>query len=125
MANNNFKAGVDELVKDAIKSRFGAKMPTPKLEEEYESYNDYFADDEPITHSERELNVATGNDYPVYEHLYKNRKNYADRLAKGEDYMNMLGELKKLGTWSRGNDSWNPKNVRREYFERLLKGFED
>ena len=120
MPNNNFGKSVDELVEQAKMSKFGAKMPTPKLEEGYESYNDYFADDEPITHSERELSLATANDQPVYEHLYKNRQNYKDRLAKGEDYMNLLGELKKLGTMS-----WNPKNVRKEYFERLLKGFED
>lgn len=125
MADNNFGKGVDELVEQAQKSRFGAKMPTPELEEKYETYNDYFADDEPITHSEREFNLATGNDKPVYEHLYKNKKNYMDRLAKGEDYGKMLGELKNLGTWSKGEDSWNPKNVRKEYFERLLGGFED
>ena len=117
------KQGIETMLKDSRKN--WAKMPTPELEEKYESYNDYFAHDEPITHSERELNVATGNDQPVYDYVYKNRQALKDRLAKGEDYTKILKELKGLGTWSKGSDSWNPKNVRKEYLERLLEGFED
>ena len=42
------------------------------LTEKLEDYNDYYGGGEPITRSERELNLAIGNDYPVYENFNKN-----------------------------------------------------
>lgn len=93
------------------------------LKEPYEDYNDYYGGNDKITRSEREFNLAVGNDYPVYDLFYKNRQNYRDRFRSGEDYQNILKELQKVGTWSK-ND-YDPRNIRKEYFQRMLDDEEE
>ena len=72
----NLRDGIDKVVKEAKRSKFGDLLPVEgyKLTEPYDSYNDYFADDEPITHSEREFNLATLNDRNIYDYVRGNRK---------------------------------------------------
>ncbi len=87
------------------------------FDEKYENFNDYYGNDEPITKSERGFNVSVGNDRPVYDYFTQNLPTLRQRYADGEDYMKILNELHSKAQWK---DEFNPKNVRREYFERLL-----
>lgn len=124
----NLQEGITNLVKKSGQKRFPELLPTDyQLEgEEYDPHNyDYLADGEPITGSERGFHLAVDNDMPVYDYISKNRQALRDRLSKGEDYGNILRELKDLGTWSKGTESWNPKNVRKEYLARLLEAWEE
>lgn len=115
----NLRDGIDKVVKEARQSKFGDLLPVEgyKLSEPYDTYNDYFADDEPITHSEREFNLATSNDRNIYDYVRGNRKALYDRLQKGEDYQRMLNEIRGKADYYK---SWNPKNIRKEYLMRVL-----
>ena len=97
--------------------------PFPKegynLTEKLEDYNDYYGGGEPITHSERKFNLALSNDQPVYEHFTKNLPALRERFKSGEDYQNILGELRDKGTWSKGE--YDPLNIRKEYLQRILE----
>lgn len=95
------------------------KMPTEgyKFDEKYEDFNDYYGHGEPITASERGFNISVGNDQPVYEHFTKNLPALRERIQKGEDYRNIINELHSKAQWP---DEFNPKNIRREYFLRML-----
>ncbi len=94
-------------------------LPTEgyQFDEKYEDFNDYYGEGEPITASERGFNVSVGNDFPVYDYFTKNLSSLRDRYAKGEDYRNLINELHSKAQWK---DNFNPKNIRKEYFERLL-----
>jgi len=110
---DKLRDGINKIVKS---SRYGTMLPNVKLEEAYDDYNDYFANGEPITHSEREFNLATSNDRPLYEHLRANRPALRDRINKGEDYAKVLNELRRISKY----DGWNPRNVRKDYLMRIL-----
>ena len=116
---NVYKNPVDLMeALSAEKSKWG-KLPTEgyNFTEKYDNYNDYYGNDEPITASERGFNVSVGNDAPVYDYFTKNLQALRDRYAKGEDYRNLLKELHSKAQWK---DNFNPNNIRKEYFERLL-----
>lgn len=100
------------------KSKWG-RLPQEgyTFDEKYEDYNDYYGNGEPITASERGFNLSVGNDYPVYSHFTKNLQKLRDRYSKGEDYKNLINELHSKAQWK---DNFNPANIRKEYFERLL-----
>lgn len=110
----------DDLMKalSDAKSKWG-KLPTNnyQFDEKYEDFNDYYGNGEPITASERGLNVSVGNDYPIYEHFTKNLANLRKRMEAGEDYRKILKELHSKAQWP---DNFNPKNIRKEYFLRML-----
>lgn len=114
-----YKSPIDlmQRISDA-RAKWG-KLPTEnyKLTEKYEDYNDYYGNDEPITRSERGFNVSVGNDRPVYDYFTQNLPSLRDRYAKGEDYQNILKELHSKAQWK---DEFDPANIRKEYFERLL-----
>ena len=109
-----------DLIKNLTdaKSKWGV-LPTEgyAFDEPYDKYNDYYGNDEPITASERGFNLSVNNDYPVYKYFTKNLPALRQRYASGEDYMNLINELHSKAQWK---DNFNPKNIRREYFERLL-----
>ena len=100
------------------KSKWG-HLPTEGylFDEKYEDFNDYYGNGDPITASERGFNISVGNDRPVYEYFTGNLPSLRKRYAEGEDYMNLINELHSKAQWK---DEFNPKNIRREYFERLL-----
>jgi len=122
MANNIYNN-----IPDMIKGEYG-EQPQPKqrkpLETDFkfeggempDDYNDFYGDGEKITRSERNFNIAVGNDYPVYQHFVKNLPSYRERMAKGEDYRNIINELYGKRTY----DDYNPRNIRREYLARML-----
>ena len=113
-----YKSPVD-LMNAITKAKEGwGTLPTEnyKFDEKYENYNDYYGNDEPITRSEREFNLAASNDYPMYQHFVKNFPTYRKRIEGGEDYRNIINELHGKSE----TKSFNPKNIRKEYFMRLL-----
>lgn len=100
------------------KSKWKA-LPTEgyNFNENYEDFNDYYGNGEPITASERNFNLSVGNDEPMYRYFTSNLPKLRERYAGGEDYMNILKELHGKARWK---DNFNPANVRKEYFERVL-----
>ena len=110
----------EDLIKELSeqKSKWGV-LPTEgyNFDEKYEDYNDYYGDGSPITASERGFNLSVGNDYPLYTYFTSNLPKLRERYQGGEDYQNILNELHSKAEYK---DNFNPKNIRREYFERLL-----
>ena len=109
-----------DLIKELVDAKAGWNpLPTEnyKFDEIYEDYNDYYGGGEPITASERGFNLSVGNDRPVYDYFTQNLPRLRERYQGGEDYQNILKELHSKAQWK---DNFNPKNIRKEYFERLL-----
>lgn len=114
-----YKNPVDLMTALSDAKKGWGTLPTEgyQFDEKYEDFNDYYGNEEPITRSERGFNISVGNDRPLYEHFTKNLQSLRDRYKGGEDYRNILKELHSKAQWK---DEFNPNNIRKEYFERLL-----
>lgn len=116
---DKLKEGIDLMTALAQAKQNWGKLPTEgyTFDEKYEDFNDYYGNKEPITRSERGFNVSVGNDYPLYDYFTKNLGALRKRYQGGEDYRKILKELHSKANWK---DEFNPMNIRKEYFERLL-----